>query len=354
MADTKISGLTADTTPTSDDLVVTVNAPGSSPANRKVTLANLPVAWGTTATALGYLDPTSSIQTQLNAKQASDATLTALAGLTIADVSIIEGTGADAFNVVTSGGANRILGSNSDNTALEFKSSLSVSEINLPSSDADPATTSGQIKHDTSHESITGGVLKWFDGTNVRVLMDRLNAGTGSGNLKSKGYIVLTHPHLVDGTGCVLQTTPTTEYYGQGLFADDADKAVNYLEYRLTVPEDIDLNIDLKLERWKFRLGGADTGKHAYIISMDGVADSAPYAGSLGDPVNVFFAGDASGADGDVETVSAVTLTDWKAALTAGQLWVIRMARDGDDATNDTSTVDSYSGPLVISYGKVQ
>ncbi len=40
-ADTKITGLTADTSPTSDDLVVTVNAPGSSPANRKVTLANL-------------------------------------------------------------------------------------------------------------------------------------------------------------------------------------------------------------------------------------------------------------------------------------------------------------------------
>ncbi len=36
-ADTKITGLTADTSPTSDDLVVTVNAPGSSPANRKVT-----------------------------------------------------------------------------------------------------------------------------------------------------------------------------------------------------------------------------------------------------------------------------------------------------------------------------
>lgn len=53
--------------------------------------------------------------------QPLDATLTALAGLTIADVSIIEGTGADAFNVVASGGNNYILGSNSSNTALEFK-----------------------------------------------------------------------------------------------------------------------------------------------------------------------------------------------------------------------------------------
>jgi hypothetical protein len=85
---------------------------------------------GVTSTEFGYIgDVTSAVQAQLNAKQASDATLTALAGATLADVSIIEGTGADAVAVVTSGGANRLLGSNSDNTALEFKSSLSVTSI---------------------------------------------------------------------------------------------------------------------------------------------------------------------------------------------------------------------------------
>ena len=41
MADTKISALTEDTTPSTDDLVATVNDPGGTPANRKVTLANL-------------------------------------------------------------------------------------------------------------------------------------------------------------------------------------------------------------------------------------------------------------------------------------------------------------------------
>ncbi len=38
MADTKISALTADTTPTDDDLIPTVNDPSGTPANRKVTL----------------------------------------------------------------------------------------------------------------------------------------------------------------------------------------------------------------------------------------------------------------------------------------------------------------------------
>ena len=41
MADTKITALTADTSPTSDDLVVTVNDPSGTPANRKVTAGNL-------------------------------------------------------------------------------------------------------------------------------------------------------------------------------------------------------------------------------------------------------------------------------------------------------------------------
>lgn len=37
----KVTQMTADTTPTSDDLTMTVNDPGGTPANRKVTLANL-------------------------------------------------------------------------------------------------------------------------------------------------------------------------------------------------------------------------------------------------------------------------------------------------------------------------
>lgn len=40
MANTKISALTEDTAPTADDLVVTVNDPGGTPATRKATVTN--------------------------------------------------------------------------------------------------------------------------------------------------------------------------------------------------------------------------------------------------------------------------------------------------------------------------
>lgn len=44
MPDQKITELTADTTPTGDDLVVIVNSPGTAPANRKTTISQLATA----------------------------------------------------------------------------------------------------------------------------------------------------------------------------------------------------------------------------------------------------------------------------------------------------------------------
>ena len=58
MADAKITELTEDTSPTTDDLIVTVNSPASSPANRKVALSNLPISTPT-QTALDLKSATS-------------------------------------------------------------------------------------------------------------------------------------------------------------------------------------------------------------------------------------------------------------------------------------------------------
>lgn len=177
-------------------------------------------------------------------------------------------------------------------------------------------------------------------------------ADGGANTIKMKGYIVLASPHMAEGTGAVLQTTNTLSYFGQALFANAGAAATNYVEYRLTVPEDVDTAIDMKVERFKFRLSAADTGAHSYVLTQGSVADSASYdSPSLSQSVTLTFAGDASGASGDVESISGTTLTNWAGNVTAGRLWVIRLARNGD---SDASTVNSYSGPLVISYGLTQ
>jgi hypothetical protein len=178
-------------------------------------------------------------------------------------------------------------------------------------------------------------------------------AATGN-TLKLKGYLYLTHPHLADGTGATIGTTATAIGYGHATFSNSAAKTANYVEYYLQVPEDLDTAVDLRL-RLKQLLGNTDTGKQSYELTSVSVADSAvPTAATLANAVAVNFSGDASGANGDVETSAWTTATGWKGALTAGQTWRIRLARVGDDGTNDTSTVNSTELGLVVEYGVTQ
>ena len=77
---------------------------------------------------LGYYTATSDLH----------AALQSIAGLTEADVSVLEATADNTYAVVTSGGNNYFLGSNSDNTALEFKTPANVlSQIGAQVTDDD-------------------------------------------------------------------------------------------------------------------------------------------------------------------------------------------------------------------------
>lgn len=196
----------------------------------------------------------------------------------------------------------------------------------------------------------TGGLLT-TDGTASPTNKTYDAAATGN-VLKLKGYVYLTHPHLADGTNATIGTTATAIDYGHATFSNSVDQASNYVEYFLQVPEDIDTSVALRA-RIKVRLGGADTATQRYVLSSVSVADSAvPTSSTLANAINVDFAGDASGASGDVETSAWTTLTSWNGALTAGQTWRIRFARDGD--TSDVSTVNSTELGLVIEYGITQ
>jgi hypothetical protein len=182
-ADTKVTGLTADTAPTSDDLVMTVDDPGGTPVNKKATLANtITKAHGIASSKVVCIDGSGvmggcSTLTDTS-YQSADATLTALAGLTIADVSIIQGTGADAFSVLACTAANQIIGVNAAGDALECKSSLNVAfrgatpEVLLRDSDAagaaDADEDAGSIKADmsttTENAEVSDMWLTYFDG----------------------------------------------------------------------------------------------------------------------------------------------------------------------------------------------
>lgn len=177
---------------------------------------------------------------------------------------------------------------------------------------------------------------------------------SAAGNVcKVKSYIHLKRPHLCDGAGATIGTTATTYGYGTAAYSNSADQAANYCEYSFEVPADLDTAVDPRL-KVKFLLGNTDTGTHRYVASSVSVADSAVLTSStLANAINLDFAGDGAGANGDAETVGYATATSWGAALTAGQTWRIRLARDGD-ATQDGSTVNSTVIDFVIEYGVSQ
>ena len=100
---------------------------------------------------------------------------------------------------------------------------------------------------------------------------------------------------------------------------------------------------------------GADTGARQYTFSVASVASSASgTAPTLGTAIDVNMTADGSGAANDVEISSTTTLTGWGAAMTPGQLMVIRVARDGDQGTQDASTVNSTLICFELEYGATQ
>jgi hypothetical protein len=186
----------------------------------------------------------------------------------------------------------------------------------------------------------------------TRVFTNKTLDANATGNvLKGYGYITFTKPHNRGSATGAVGTTETTQLYGVPSFADDVETN-NFVDYIAEVPRDWDSAVD-PVAYFKFRLGGADTADHDYIVSMIDIADSAAAAGTPGDAINLAYTADGSGADGDIETATA-TLTGWGSAATAGAYWLIRVTRDGDDGTNDASTVDSYPMELTIRYGFTQ
>jgi hypothetical protein len=164
-----------------------------------------------------------------------------------------------------------------------------------------------------------------------------------------KSYIFLQSFHNADSLARIPNTNDVTaSTFMRPVFSNSADQLVNYVEWQLQVPDDFDTSSDPRA-KINFKLTGADTGTQRYVLSMASVAASGAYAGTVGTAINLDFAGDASGASGDVEQVGYTTLTGWGAGVTAGSHWVIRLARDGD-AAQDASTVDSMLGQLSIEY----
>lgn len=206
----------------------------------------------------------------------------------------------------------------------------------------------------TNHDTVPSAkATQAYVDSGTTTMTNKTLDANGTGNvLKGYSYVIIPGQAWRNyGAGVTApSTTATSELYNLPKFVNSTDEATNYIDYVITVPPDIDTAVDLTATL-AFRLGGADTGDHDYVLSMCNPAASAVTACTPANGINLTFTADGSGADGDVEYTGETTLTNWKSNMTAGRRLLLRLARDGDDGTNDASTVDSYPDVLTIKYG---
>jgi hypothetical protein len=152
--------------------------------------------------------------------------------------------------------------------------------------------------------------------------------------VKQRRSLKLQYPRKIDGTGC---TYSNTNDYTAALFmvprfgASGATNA-NYAEFAFRVPSDLDTSVDLTASL-TVQLAGGDTSAATYTVGVISIANSSAGAGTPANYVTLTIGADASGASGDIESVNGTTLTGWASALTANQWALVRLQRDGSDAS---------------------
>jgi hypothetical protein len=158
---------------------------------------------------------------------------------------------------------------------------------------------------------------------------------SGTGNtLKQRRSLKLQYPRRIDGAGCTYSNTNdyTAQLFMVPRFSATGATNANFAEFAFRVPSDIDTSVDFTASL-SVQLAGADTDAATYTVGVVSIANSSAGAGTPANYVTLTVAADASGASGDIESVNAVTLTGWAAALTANQWALVRLQRDGSDAS---------------------
>lgn len=144
----------------------------------------------------------------------------------------------------------------------------------------------------------------------------------------------LQYPRRVDGSGCTIPNTNdfTAQLFMVPRFSATAATNVNYAEWAFRVPADLDTSADMTASL-TIQLAGADTSAATYTVGVVSIANSSAGAGTPANYATLTIPADGSGADGDIESVNGVTLTGWAAALTPNQWALVRLQRDGSDAS---------------------
>lgn len=194
------------------------------------------------------------------------------------DVTYYTGT---EWTSLAHGTSGQLLQSGGHGANPSWTGTLSISTLNLPRSDADPGTTAGQIRSDSSstEASTTNlGVVKWYDGTNVRTLID---TGAAYTLITKYEYMPIRYAEDDDSVTAPAAAAEigTTSLIARS-FAEDADNGVVFfwqvpgdyvsgIKYRVFYAVDTNASAD---ETIAFGLSGCAFASSAAIACTEGTA----------------------------------------------------------------------------------
>ena len=276
-------------------------------------------------------------------------------GALVASRSIAEGAAIDVTNGDGASGNPTVAFDSTEVEATTWFGGANASNVwsfNLSGTDTAITFSSGVINVSTG--TLQQGGVDVITTSGTQVFTNKTLDGSATGNvLKFKSLPQFTSPLRVDGTNCTIGTTSTTLGYGLATYTGSSVAAsANWAEFRILVPNDFDTAVEPRVRIAD--LNGGDTNTRRYVVTLTNVANSASASPSPSATVTNVDIVDASGASGDVNISSYTSCAaGTAAALTAGNLLVIRVARDGSSGT-DTSTVASTLLSMELEYGASQ
>ena len=278
------------------------------------------------------------------------------AGALVASRSIAEGAAIDVTNGTGAAGNPTVAFDSTEVEAVTWFGGANASNIwsfNLSGTDTAITFSSGVINVSTG--TLQQGGVDVVSTSGTQTFTNKTFDALATGNVvKFRSFPQFTSPLRVDGTNCTIGTTATAIGYGLGTFtgSDSIDQATNWMEFRIMVPSDWDVSVEPLIRI--VDMTGADTSTRQYVASMASVAVSGAATGTLINPIVINMSADAGAVAGDVQVSSSTALTNWGSSCTPGNLLVIRIARDSNTATFDTSTVASTVLAVELAYGSTQ
>lgn len=207
---------------------------------------------------------------------------------------------------------------------------LAATNLIMPSSNSDPATTAGTIKHDsTDSNAASDGSFKWFSGNHVNTVVSASAVADDSYTIITKTeYLPIAYAEDGAAAPAAASVWADTRKAKIRVFAADADDDV---EFHWMVPDDYVGGI-------KFRVIGfvnsstAPADTETVIMNLAGcsVGNSDDGGCTLGTGVNSTFTADATYAQHDRWSSAwsnEITVTN----ILAGESAMLKLFRDVDD-----------------------